>query len=88
MYGLKRYDEALEISKQAYELATGDIKTVAMMYMANALVMQQKYAEALKLYIEIQGRSPCRSVQVDQLQEGISRCMDYLGKSNSRSKPS
>ena len=88
IYGLNKYDEALDLSKRAYYLATGETKTVALMYIANTLTMQRKYAEALKLYLEIQGMPPCRSVPVDQLQEGISRCMDYLGKSNPQSKPS
>jgi tetratricopeptide (TPR) repeat protein len=88
MFGLNRYDEALELSKQAYDLATGDTKTVAMMYIANTLVTQQKYSEALKVYIEIQKFPPCRSVQPEQLQEGISRCMSYLEKCNPRGKPS
>jgi len=88
MYGLNKYDKALYLSKRAYHLATGETKTVALMYIANTLTMQRKYAEALKLYLEIQGMPPCRSVPVDQLQEGISRCMEYLGKSNPYSKPS
>ena len=87
MYGLNKYDEALDLSKRAYDLATGDTKTVALVYMANTLVMQRRYSEALKLYIEIQGMPHCKSVRVDQLQEGVSRCLDYLGKSNSQSKP-
>jgi hypothetical protein len=88
MFGLNKFDEALELSKQAYDLATGDTKTVAMMYIANTLVMQQKYSEALKVYIEIQEFPPCRSVHPEQLQEGISRCMSYLEKCNPRGKPS
>jgi tetratricopeptide (TPR) repeat protein len=87
MYGLNRYDDALDLSKQAYHLAKGDTKTVAMMYMANTLLMQEKHSEALKLYIEIQGMPPCKSVRAEQLQEGIERCMDYLEKSIPQSKP-
>jgi tetratricopeptide (TPR) repeat protein len=86
MYGLNRYDEALNLSKRAYDLATGGTKTVAMMYIANTLAMQGKYSEALRFYIQIQGMPPSKSVPADQLQEGIRRCMDYLEKLNPLSK--
>jgi len=88
MYGLDSYDEALDLSKRAYNLANGDTKTVAMIYMANTLVMQRKYSEALKLYIEVQGMPPCPSVRVDQLQDGISRCLDHMGRPNPQGMPS
>ncbi len=86
MFALNRYDEAFELSKRAYDFTTGDTRTVAMAYMANALVMQGKYSEALRMYIEIQELLPCRSVRADQIQEGVSRCMDFLGKSMPQSK--
>jgi hypothetical protein len=76
----------LNLSKRAYDLATGGTKTVAMMYIANTLAMQGKYSEALRFYIQIQGMPPSKSVPADQLQEGIRRCMDYLEKLNPLSK--
>jgi tetratricopeptide (TPR) repeat protein len=88
MSGLKRYEEAFELSQRAYEREKGDMKTLGMQYMANSLFNQGRVAEALKLYIEIQRLLPCRLVRADQLQEGINRCMKSLEKSNSQNKPS
>ena len=88
MYGLNRYDEAYELSTKAFEREHGDLKTLAMMYMASCLVMQRRFSEALKLYLEVRHKLPCRVIQLDQLEEGIIRCMGELSKLNPGSKPS
>lgn len=88
MVGLGRFDEAFELSQRAYERENGDMQTLAMQYMANCRFNQGRVREALELYIEIQKLLPCRLVRVDQLQEGISRCLDHLGKPIPQSMPS
>lgn len=88
MCGLNRYDEAYELSRKAFEREQGDVKTMATMYMANCRVMQRRFTEALKLYLEVQHKLPCRIVQLDQLEEGIARCMGEMPQRESGSKPS
>lgn len=88
MHGLDRYDEAYELSRQAYEREQGDHQTLAMMYMASSLVMLRRFSEALKLYIEVQHRLPCRIIALDQLEEGIARCMSGISSRNPARKPS
>ncbi|MGB9408910.1 MAG: hypothetical protein WCA89_15345 [Terracidiphilus sp.] len=88
MIGLNRFDEAYELSKQAYEREEGDTKTLAMLYMANCRTSQGKMTEALNLFIEIQKKLPCRTVRDENIQDGIEQCMDYREKCKPQSNPS
>ena len=86
LMGLKQFDEAYELSKQAYELAEGDTKTVAMQYMADCRMWQGRVTESLRLYLDIQKRPPCVSVRAECIQDRISSCIDYLEKCKPNSK--
>jgi tetratricopeptide (TPR) repeat protein len=86
MMGLKRFDDAYEFSNRAYELAEGDTKTVAMQYMADCRMCQGRVTESLRLYLDIQKRSPCVSVRAECIQDRISSCVDYLEKCKPNSK--
>jgi tetratricopeptide (TPR) repeat protein len=88
MHGLDRSDEACELSKQAHDREHGDMRTLAMMYMASARVMQRNFLEALKLYVHVRHELPCRIIQVDQVEEGIARCVREMSNSTPESKPS
>lgn len=88
MMGLKRFDEAYEFSKQTYELAESDTKTVAMQYMADCRMWQGRVMESLNLYLDIQKRPPCVSVRAECIQDRISSCIDYLEKCKPNNKPS
>jgi tetratricopeptide (TPR) repeat protein len=88
MMGLKRFDEAYELSKLAYESGDEITKTVAMQYMADCRMWQGRLEESLKLYLEIQQRPPCVSVKAELIQDRINACMDYLEKRKSPSAPS
>jgi tetratricopeptide (TPR) repeat protein len=86
MMGLKQFDVAYEISKQAHELAEGDTKTVAMQYMADCRMWQGRVTESLRLYLDIQKRPPCVSVRAECIQDRINSCIDYLEKCKPNSK--
>ncbi|HMD75911.1 MAG TPA: hypothetical protein VKG86_00915 [Terracidiphilus sp.] len=86
MMGLKRFDEAYEFSKRAYELAEGDTRTVAMQYLADCRMWQGRITESLKLYLDIQKRPPCVSVRAECIKDRINSCIDYLEKCKPNSK--
>jgi tetratricopeptide (TPR) repeat protein len=88
LFGLRRYEEAYEQARQAFEREKGDTKTLSLMYMANCRVMQKKYPEALKLYLAIQKELPCRTVREEALNEGMNRCLKGLEKLQTHARPS
>jgi tetratricopeptide (TPR) repeat protein len=86
--GLKRFDEAFELSKQVYESEDGWEKTRAMQQMADCRLWQGRAADALKLYVDVKKRLPCSAVSDKYIQDRIVQCMDYIEKYGPHSKPS
>lgn len=87
-FGLDEFDEAYQLSKQAFDRETGDTKTLAMMYMAGSRFMQGKVLDAIMLYIEVQKLLPCRTVQSAEVESRIRRCMEYLETQKAAGKAS
>ncbi len=77
---LNRFDEAYEVANELREREEGDMKTLALRYMAYCKVSLGNYAEALKLYQNIQERLPSRLVEAARIQDEVQICMDALGK--------
>jgi tetratricopeptide (TPR) repeat protein len=88
LYGLSRYEEAYDLANQAYEREEGATKTLSSMYMANCRVTQERYTEALKLYLAIQKELPCRTIREEALKEGMNRCLKGLEKLQMHVRPS
>jgi tetratricopeptide (TPR) repeat protein len=88
MFGLDKFDQAYTFSKQAYGRENGDLKTLAMMYMASCRFMQGKVPDALRLYVEVKKLLPCRTVREDAIEDGIRRCIEYLERQKSTGIPS
>jgi tetratricopeptide (TPR) repeat protein len=88
MYGLDKFQEAYELAEKAHERAQGDTKTLALMYMANCRFMNGNFADALRLYLDIQKQLPCRAIATERLREGINRCLKELEARGEKRMPS
>jgi tetratricopeptide (TPR) repeat protein len=86
--GLKRFDEAFELSKQVHDSEDGWEKTQAMQQMADCRLWQGRASEALKLYVDVKKRLPCSAVSDEYIQDRIVQCMDYIEKYGAHNKPS
>jgi len=86
--GIKRFDEAFEMSRRVCERAEGWEKTQAMQQMADCRLWQGKALEALALYIEIQKRLPDSSISGEWICDRIVQCTEYIEKCRPISKPS
>jgi tetratricopeptide (TPR) repeat protein len=86
--GLRRFDEAFEMSRRVYEKAEGWGKTQAMQQMADSRLWQGRASEALALYIDIQKRLPDSSISDECIRDRIVQCTDYIEKCRAKSKPS
>ncbi|MDR3727427.1 MAG: hypothetical protein P4K86_10330 [Terracidiphilus sp.] len=85
---LHRFDEAFDAAKQVAQRDNGDLATLARQYMAESRVLLGRVPEALELYADLKKRLPCRLVQEDRIEQGITNCMNYLEKRRPTSKPS
>lgn len=86
--GLKRFDEAFELSKHIYESEDGWEKTQALQQMADSRLWQGRASEALQLYVDVKKRLPCSTVSDEYIQDRIVQCMNYIEKYRLHSKPS
>jgi tetratricopeptide (TPR) repeat protein len=86
--GLKRFDEAFEMSRHVYESEDGWEKTTAMQQMADCKLWQGKASEALELYVDVKKRLPDTSISEEYVQARIVQCMDYIEKCRPNGKPS
>ena len=80
LFALDRYDEAYDAASQVLKRDDGEMAALAMQYMAEIRSWQRRVPEALELYIELQKRLPCRLVQEDRFQNGMSYCLAFLEK--------
>jgi tetratricopeptide (TPR) repeat protein len=87
-FGLDEFNQAYQLSKQAFDRESGDTKTLAMMYMANSRFMQGTVTDALRLYVKIQKLLPCRTIQPEEVRDGMRRCMEYFEKQKKPGRPS
>jgi tetratricopeptide (TPR) repeat protein len=88
MMMFNRYEEALHLASEVRQREHGDMETLAMQYMAECDLGLRRASDALKLYSEIKKRLPCRLVQEERIQTGITNAMAYLEKLRPQGKPS
>lgn len=88
LMALKWYDEAYKSASQVLGRSDEEMATLAMQHMAECRMWQSRVPEALELYIAIQKRLPCRLVQGERIQTGITNAMAYLEKLRPQGKPS
>jgi hypothetical protein len=85
---------ALNLCEEAYQAASKvpsrsdeDMATLALQYMAECRMWQKKIPEALNLYFEVQQRLPCRLIDEERIQTGITTGLAQLEKAASQGKP-
>jgi tetratricopeptide (TPR) repeat protein len=88
LMALGRYDEAYNAASQVLNRDEEEMATLAMQYMAECRLWQERIPEAGKLYMDIQKRLPCRLVSEKRIKEGMSQCIASLEKVRSKDKPS
>jgi len=88
LMALDRYDEAYSAASRVLNRGDEELATLAMQFMAECRMWQSRVPEALELYIAIQKRLPCRLVQEERIQTGITNAMAYLEKLRPQGKPS
>jgi len=85
---LDRYDDSFDAANRIVSKNDEDeMTTLAMQYMAECRMWQGRVSEALKIYMMIQKRLPCRLVEKDRIQLGIERAVSHLEKDASQTKP-
>jgi tetratricopeptide (TPR) repeat protein len=84
MMMFNRDDEAFHLARQVQEREHGELKTLAMQYMAECDLALGRPSDALKLYSEIETRLPCRLVQEERIKTGIKNAMAFLEKPSSK----
>jgi tetratricopeptide (TPR) repeat protein len=85
---LHRFSEAYDTASQVLSHGDEEMATLAMQHMAESRMWQSRVPEALELYAAIQKRLPCRLVQEERIQTGITNAMAYLEKLRPQGKPS
>jgi tetratricopeptide (TPR) repeat protein len=88
LLGLDRLDEAFQSATNVLKWTDGDLATFALQHMAECRVWQRRVPEALKLYADLKMRLPCRLVDQDRIEKGITNCMNYLDRHRPSNKPS
>ena len=88
MMMFNRYEEAFHLASQVQQREHGDMKTLAMQYMAECDLGLGRASDALKLYSEIETRLPCSLVQEERIRTGVKNAMAYLEKRHPQGKPS
>jgi tetratricopeptide (TPR) repeat protein len=88
LLALDRYDEAYAAASQVLSRGDGEMATLAMQDMAECRMWQSRVPEALELYVAVQKRLPCRLVQEERIQKGITNAMAYLEKLHPQGRPS
>ncbi|HKN22309.1 MAG TPA: hypothetical protein VJX73_12875 [Terracidiphilus sp.] len=85
---LDRFEEAFRAASEVLRWTDDDLATLARQYMAECRVWQGRVPEALEIYADLERRLPCRLVDEERIQAGITKCMSYLEKRRAISKPS
>jgi tetratricopeptide (TPR) repeat protein len=88
LLALDRYEDAYAAASQVLNRGDEEMATLAMQDMAECRMWQSRVPEALELYAAIQKRLPCRLVQEERIQKGITNAMTYLEKSLPMGRPS
>jgi tetratricopeptide (TPR) repeat protein len=88
LLALDRYEDAYAAASQVLNRGDEEMATLAMQHMAECRMWQSRVPEALELYAAIQKRLPCRLVQEERIQQGITNAMAYLEKLHPLGKPS
>jgi tetratricopeptide (TPR) repeat protein len=86
LQALGRYYESYEAASQVQARGDDEMATWGMQYMAESRMWQGMVPEALKIYMQVQKRLPCRLVEEDRIQLGIERAISYLEKRTSQEK--
>jgi tetratricopeptide (TPR) repeat protein len=88
LMALKRYEEAFEAASQVLKRGDEEMATLALHYMADCRMSQRMVSEALRLYLEVQKRLPCRLVEEERIKRGISNILAYLESFHPHDRPS
>ena len=88
LMALKRYEEAYSAASQVLSRGDDEMATLATHYMADCRIWQGRVSEALKLYLDLQKKLPCRLVKEELIQESIRNGIAYLEKAQPHGKPS
>lgn len=88
LMALGRYDESFEKASRALNGSDSELAALAMQYMAECRVLQGRVPAALRLYADLRKRLPCRLVDENRVQIGITNCMNYLEKQRPPSRSS
>jgi tetratricopeptide (TPR) repeat protein len=88
LMGLDRFEEAFQAATEVLRWTDGDLATLARQHMAECRVWQGRVPEALEIYSDLKKRLPCRLIDEDRIQQGITNCMNYLEKRRQSGKPS
>ena len=88
LMALDRFDEAFEAASRVMNRDDGDLATLAIQHMAECRAWQGRILEALELYSDLRKNLPCRLIDEDRVQQGISNCMNCLEKLHPTGKAS
>jgi tetratricopeptide (TPR) repeat protein len=88
LIALDRFEETYDTAHQVLSRGDQEMATLAMQYMAECRMWQSRVPEALKWYAAIQKRLPCRWVQEERIQKGITNAIAYLEKLHPQGRPS
>ena len=88
MMMFNRYEEAFHLASLVQQREHGEMKTLAMQYMAECDLGLGRASDALKVYAAIQKRLPCRLVDEERIQTGIKNAVTRLEKLRPQGKPS
>ena len=83
---LDRYDDSYNAARQALTSNDEEMKTLAMLYMAECRMWQRKFSDALNIYVELRRRLPCRLVADARVQRGMDHAVAHLEKRNRQEK--
>ena len=88
LIALDRFEEAYNSAIQVLDRGDEDLATLAMQHLAECRLWQRRAQEALEWYAAIQKRLPCRLVQEERIQKGITNAMTYLERLHPQGRPS
>lgn len=70
---MSRFDEGYEAASEARMSEDADFATLALQHMAASRIGQQRFAEAVAIYLELQRKLPCPYIDEKALQDGLRR---------------
>jgi tetratricopeptide (TPR) repeat protein len=78
---LREFKEAIQCATQLYERSEGEMRTLALHYMAMSKFSLRQWPDAIRLYAEIKSRLPCRLVGSDRIEEEMAECLAQVQQS-------